>query len=135
MMDKFRYYIVIILLAFFVFGSIAASAMANCDFASFSQSSTSIENALYDAIGDQYTAATAHDRHEEGAQHQNSSDEDSDSSECYNCDGNLCHTQSLVPVQAGPSIYDSSNTIRIEKNINLKSVFLSIIPDPPKQIS
>lgn len=134
-MNGFRYYIVIILLSFFAVGSITASAMANCDFASLGQSGASVEKVFYDGTSDQYSAISDHDCHEEGAQHHNPSNGDSDTSNCYDCEGNLCQTQSLVPVLAAHNFFDSSDTIYIDKEINLKVVFLTRILEPPKELS
>jgi hypothetical protein len=108
--------------------------MANCDFAAFGQSSISIEKAFYDGTSNQYPATSGHDRHEEGTQHHNP-DANSDSSNCHNCDGNLCQTQSLAPVLTAHNFFDSSDIIHINKDINIKSVFLTRIPEPPKQLS
>lgn len=134
-MNMYRYkkYFVILLLTLFVFGSMAATAIAYCgsghngsSMVSVLDSATHHQAAQMDHGGNGTDKATGH---------HNSTDENSNSSDCFDCYGSLCHSQSLVSFHFALGLDRSAVALQIEQEINLKFIFLTSIPQPPKQLS
>lgn len=135
-MSRFKKYFVIIFFTLFVVGNMTAIATATVTpmaYCGSGHDGTSMEEVLESTTHNQ-VAAMEHDG-TKTTKHYNSTDESSDGPDCFDCDGSLCHTQSLVPIHAALSIYDSTGTLHIEKDLNLKQIFLTRIPQPPKQLS
>lgn len=132
-MYRVKKYFVILLLTVFVFGSMAATAMAYCG---FGHDSSSMVSALNSATSHQMAQM---DRGGDGTDkvtgHHNSTDENSNSSDCFDCYGSLCHSQSLVSFHFALGLDSSTVALQIEEEINLKFIFPTSLPQPPKQLS
>ena len=119
-----RNFLIILLLAVFVAASMASSVMASCENAS---DLISIEEAMdipmETTMNGDHTASGAHEGHEQSPLN------------CYDCDSSLCQTQSLLPELTAHNFVGHFDTIHIDKDIKLKTIFLTKIPEPPKQIS
>jgi hypothetical protein len=111
----------------------AATAMAYCG---SGHDSSSMVNALDSATGHQM-ALMGHggDGTDKATGHHSSTDENSNSLDCLDCYGSLCHTQSLVSFHFALGQDRSTVALQIEQEINLKFIFLTSIPQPPKQLS
>ncbi|MFQ5328629.1 MAG: hypothetical protein ACE5D4_01410 [Thermodesulfobacteriota bacterium] len=130
-MNRVRHICVIILLALFTTGSLAATAMAYCgaDHDSMSMTST------LGGVAHSTMSAMEHDGMTTVGDDHSAHDGESDPSNCFECDGSLCHGQSLAPVPSTSGLYNSTIGLYFEKEINLTIVFLTRIPQPPKQLS
>lgn len=126
-MKHYKKYWVIFLLTLFVTGSMAGVAMANCGQATSEGGVTAMEMPCCDE--------GSHDHSSAGHKGSNSTHDGSNSVICDNCDGSICTVQALAPIQNSIDIYVTSRTNLIPENINLISIVLDRIPDPPKQIS
>ena len=144
-MGTYKKYFVIVLLTIFMVSSIGASAMANCDVAMARQGSMSMH--MEKVSMEKAASDSAHGLLETAAEHHGSCDENTSSPECsdcgeknssancFDCDGGLCQTQSLVSVRATLGLYNLSDVIYIAKDVSPDSIFLTIIPEPPRQLS
>ena len=132
-MFKFKRYFVILLLTVFVFGSMAATAMAYCG-SGYDASSTEMS---LDTSAHHRMDMAAMDHSSEASNtapgHHNSTDESNSS--CFDCYGSLCHSQSLVSLHLALDLDTYIVALQVEEEINLKFIFLTSIPQPPKLFS
>ena len=126
-----KQYFVIIFLTIFVVGNMSATAMAYCG---AGHDSLSMANA-FDSATHSQMAAMDYDGIDKATKHHKSSSKNNHSSDCFDCDGSLCHIQTLVPVHSTVGLYESTVGLSLEKELNLTTVFLTRIPQPPKQLS
>lgn len=126
-MNCHRKYLVIFLLTLFVTGSMAGVAMANCGQATSEGGITAMEMPCCDE--------SSHGHNSSGHKDSNSTHDGSNSVNCDNCDGSICTVQALAPIQSSIDIYVTSGGALLPENINLISIFLDRIPDPPNSIS
>jgi len=132
-MHRVNHICVIILLTIFVAGTFAATAMAYCDSGS-AHNGHSTTNAV-DGGTDGTMAAMDHDGVTKVADGHSASDGESGPSNCFDCDGSLCHGQTLAPIHSTSDIYDSTVPLFVEKEIIPTTFFIARIPQPPKQLS
>ena len=119
-MHRLKSYLFTVLLALFVVGQFASSAVAHCDHALSATDGTQME--------------MTHHSSDMDTDHSTSGDSDA-SANCFECAGSPCHSQSLVPVGATNDLHQSQIDPIVEKDIDLKFIFLFRIPDPPKALS
>ena len=136
-MYSFKRYFIILLLTVFVFGSMAATAMAYCgsghdtsSMVSGSDSAMHHQSAMQAGMMDHDSEGMDH-----AVKHHNSTDENSNSPDCFDCYGSLCHSQSLLSFNFALGSYRTAVALHVEQDINHKYVYLATIPQPPKQLS
>ncbi len=128
-MRFFKRYFVIVFLTLFVVGTTASIAMAYCDDSHPGHNSQSVEESSNGSAAHQ-PAPMNHD-----TAHNDPSGANSDGSCSYECDGSLCNNRNLVPLHFTLGLYESADTLHIEKDINPTEVFFAKIPQPPKELS
>jgi hypothetical protein len=143
-MVNLKRYLAITLIAIFTLSTTATLAMAHCGGSSPQSETFQIEKKM---DGCNHTHSTTEDNHNNTNEKiQDNNDHnghtgDTDSSgenqqtSCTNCDAGFCKTQSVTATKTTAAFHAPSSNLHTEKDINLSSIFLSIIPEPPKSIS
>lgn len=133
-----KVYIIAIFLAVFVLSSISSIAMAHCGHNSFATG----ESASMDMPdrSDKAEASTC-DTHDHGSASLTNSasghlgEHSSNSVDCDECSGVPCQSQIRIPDSTAPAFCIDADALHSQDSIHFKTIFLSIIPNPPKYIS
>lgn len=140
-MRIFKLHIVVIFLVVFVLGTVASSAMAHCGHDGFSAGNgTSMEMPNHNNKAEDADAAAC-GTHGHGSASLNdsasahSSDHATNHVDCSECSGASCQNQIRIPEGAAVMKCIDADKIHSQEKIDLKAIFLSIIPNPPKPIS
>ena len=128
-MIRIKQIVVVLFLTIFVVSTMTSIAMAYCG---SGLNGITIEKTSGDGAHHQVDTM---DDDSKTSNYHNSTDKSNDSSNCFNCDGNFCHSQSLAPVHHALGLYEPTGDLHVENDLNLKQIFLTRIPQPPKQLS
>ena len=132
-MRNLKRHIVILLLAVFTIGSTAGAVMAHCGHDAY----LSGDGAKI-VTGDSAEKECASNDYGQAAIETSSShdmDHGSNHAFCDDCSGVPCHSQIQVPDAGAPAKCVEANSIHSKSDLKLKPIYLSIFPEPPKQIS
>ncbi|MBE9532228.1 MAG: hypothetical protein IME98_05430 [Proteobacteria bacterium] len=139
-MRKFKAHIVIFFLALFALSAVASSAVAHCGHDAFTGSDVSMDMAGHHSSVDKAEASSC-GGHDHGsasatnapAEHHN--DHDSNSMDCEDCTSVPCQNKIQILEGATPSECIDAEQLHSNESIHFKSIFLTIIPNPPNQNS
>ncbi len=137
-MRRFKVHIVIFFLTLFVLGTFAGVAVAHCGhegFAAGHGTSMEMPNQNDEA---EAAACGSHDHSSANVKEiasGHSSDHGANPANCDDCSGVPCQSQIQIPEGSTPAFCIHSDEIHSQGKIDLKTIVLSIIPDPPKIVS
>ncbi len=142
-------YLAILLIAFFSIATTATLVMAHCDHSAQGTATIGIEGIdgiekktagcnHSHAIEEQEHNSHDHSDNDHSKTHKNSdtSTTNADQTSCLVCSAGLCHSQATASTSSTPTLLaTTSDDFHAAKSINLKTGFLTIIPNPPNFIS
>lgn len=135
-------YLAILLVAFFSVATTGTLAMAHCDHSAQGTATIGIEKKIdgcnhSHAVEEQeYNGHDHNDTdHSKTHEHNKTDKTDADQASCLVCSAGLCHSQATVHTTSTPTLLATTSDFHNAKSLNLKTVFLTIVPDPPNHIS